>query len=453
MKNSPKIIIIGGNAAGPAAAAKAKRTNPDADVTMFEASEFISTGTCELPYVLSNEIQSYENIVFYNSETFKHEKGVNVYTNHSVQSIDRRKKILSVRNKLNSTVAQQSYDKLILTTGSTSKTYTPLSNAFENVTNFKTIADLLKLKKLIKVSKEKKVCIIGSGYIGLELAEAFSLIGFKVLILEKELEPFPNADREVRLLIKELINKNDIEFIGGVSNPTFHIEGNFVKAIKIDGRRLPVDIVVTSVGFQPNNYLAVESKLELGNFGGIKTNNRLQTSDPNIFAAGDNIEIINFVTNRFDYLPIATIAYQTGHIAGENAAGGNAHFKPVVKNVAVKIFDKYFVQVGLSESEAKTHRLTFHQVYTTIPSLVKVMPESKNIFGKVLFEKDSKKILGASFLGGKEVSGYGCFISSFIKNRIQADRLGDVDFNYTPPLSPFISIFSSLGKKIKKNYE
>ena len=193
----------------------------------------------------------------------------------------------------------------------------------------------------------------------------------------------------------------------------------------------------------------MNSGLEIGKTGAIKVDNKLKTSDYNIFAAGDNVEIINAVTNRPDYIPLATIAHQCAHAAGENAAGGNTYIEPFIKNLAFKIFDKYFVSVGLSSFEAEEKGLYFSAVSDIQPNLVKVMPESSNVFGKIIFDRNNKRILGAAFLGGKEVSGYGNLISAFIKTKQPGDILSKVNYNYTPPLSPFINLLSVLGRKIK----
>ena len=449
--NSRKnIIVIGGNAAGPAAAAKAKRTDPNANVLMIETGEFISTGTCELPYLLSGEIKKYEDIVFFNPESFEKEKGVKVLTSHFVEKIERSKKIVTVRNIKTGHKFEQEYDKLILCTGSNAKSIPLIPKNLSNVFTLKSVADLISIQSYLGKNKVRDILIIGAGYISLEVADVFKKLGYSITILEKEKLPMPGVDDETRYLISDLLKQTGIEFFGGTKDVKYNHDEQKFLSIKLEGRVLEFDLVLQAVGFEPNNNLALSSKLSIGNFGGIKVDQKLRTSDPNIFAAGDCIEVVNKIVNKPDYFPLATIAQQSGHTAGENAAGGNGTFQPVIKNIAVKFFGKSLVSVGLNSAEAKKYGFHFSSVHTIIPNLVKVMPQSEQVFGKIIIDKNTKLIIGANFLGGTETIGYGDLISAFIHSKIKATELANVNFNYTPPLSPFINILSVLGRKIER---
>lgn len=448
---TPKnIIVVGGNAAGPAAAAKAKRIAPDSNVVMFEAGDFISTGTCELPYVLSGEIKDYKKIVFFDAEKFEKEKGVKVLTNHFVEKIDRSNRKITVKNLISNQSFDQYYDRLILTTGSNAKVLPQIKVKSENLFSLKSVRDLISIQNYLAKNSVRKVLIIGAGYIGLEASEAFIKLGYDVTLLDKEILPMPGADDEVRHLIHDLIAKNKIEFSGGKKELKFGYKDDKIITATYDGYTKEFDLVLLTLGFEPNNSLAISSKLTIGKFGGLKVDQKLKTSDPNIFAAGDNIEVINKITGQYDYIPIATFAQQMGHIAGENAAGGNVIAQPVIKNIAVKIFDKFLVSVGLNSIEAKINKFNFISVTSIAPNLVKVMPGSDNVFGKLLVEKSSFRIIGGFFLGGKEVSGYGDLITTFIHNKIKATELSRINYNYSPPISPFINPLSLLGKKVEK---
>ncbi|MFA5804444.1 MAG: FAD-dependent oxidoreductase [Melioribacteraceae bacterium] len=443
------IVVIGGNAAGPAAAAKAKRTTPDANVTMIEAGEFISTGTCELPYVLSGEIKNYEDIVFFSADSFEREKGVKVLTSHFVEKIDRSKKVLTVINLRDGNKFEQPYDKLILCTGSNAKSIPSLPNNLSNVFTLKSVSDLINIKNYLERNNVRNLLVIGAGYIGLETADALKTLGYPVTILEKENLPMPGLEDETRHLVLDLLEQNNVEFIGEAKDYRIKQDGQKFLNLKLQGRVLEYDLVLLSIGFEPNNTLAVTSKLSIGKFGGVTVDQRLKTNDPNIYAAGDCIEVINRLTSKPDYIPLATIAHQTGHIAGENAAGGNSQVQPFIKNIAVKFFGKTLISVGLNSIEAKKYFHNTREVHAVIPNLVKVMPDSENVFGKIIFDKNSKLILGASFLGNREAVGYGDLIASFISNKIKATELAKINYNYTPPVSPFVNLLSVLGRKIE----
>lgn len=444
-----KIIIVGGNAAGPAAAAKAKRINQEAEVVLFEAGEFISTGTCEIPYVLSGEIDDYKKIIFFTPEKFLEKKGVKVVINHRVEEILRKEKIIKVRDLKKDKVSELGYDKLVLATGSIAKDIEQFSSILKNVYHLKNVSDLIRIEKLVKEKSLKNVVIAGSGYIGLEAADAFHNLGINVTILERHKYPLPSAEPEVQYLVKELLKQKEISFYGSAEKLKVIASDGILKSINLDSRLLEFDIVLVAAGFLPNAELAKKCGLEIGKTGAIKVDSRLRTSCQDIYAAGDNIEVINAVTNRPDYIPLATIAHQYGHIAGENAAGGNKKAEPVVKNLAVKILDKFFVTVGLSSEEAKKENFLFEEVHEVASNLIEVMPSSQKVFGKIIYEKESKKILGASFFGGKEVSGFGDLISALIRTKQTVNVLASLNYNYTPPLSPFVNLLSVLGRKIK----
>lgn len=444
------IIVIGGNAAGPAAAAKAKRILPESNVILFEAGEFISTGTCELPYVLSGEIDDYKKIVFYDSKSFEEEKGVKVYTNSLVTNINRNSKTIEVINLITNQKFQFTYDKLILTTGSKANKLPDLPFSLNNVFTFKSVSDLIKIKNHIQRRNSNRVLVIGAGYIGIETSEALKKLDYEVILIEKEKLPLPDAEPEIQNLVFDSLDKNKIHFYGNSKSIKYIYDNEKLKSISIDGWNYEIDFAIQTLGVKPNIDLAISSKIEIGNYGGIKVDSKLRTNDSNIFAAGDCIEVINKITNKNDYIPIATLAHEFGHIAGENAAGGNLIAKPIVKNIAVKIFDNIYASVGLTFNRAIKNKFNPLSVNAIVPNIIKVMPNSKNVFGKIIFDKNSMLILGASFFGGSEVIGFGDIISSFVHNKIKVTELAEVNYNYTPPSSPFVNLLSVLGRKVKK---
>jgi NADPH-dependent 2,4-dienoyl-CoA reductase/sulfur reductase-like enzyme len=446
MKRPVKIIVVGGNAAGPAAAAKAKRFNPNSEVLLFEASEFISTGTCEMPYVLSGEIEDYRKIIFYSPSSFQEEKGVKVFVNHFVEGIDTKKKVIIVKDLSENKVIECGYDRLILATGSKAKSLPGFDTDLKNIFTLKNINDLIRVDDYIKKNSVKNAVIIGSGFIGLESAEAFKKRNANVLIFEKTLRPLALTDAEFSEEILKILNENSIDFIGGVDGVEPVITSDKLVGVKYEDKFFETDMVLLSVGFEPDTFLAQSTKLELGKSGAIKVDQYLKTSDRFIYAAGDNIEVINSVTGKVDYVPLATHAYDLGHIAGENAAGGNVKYDPFVKNLSVKIFDKYFIQVGLTVEEAKNNNFEYTESFAKARNLVEVMPGSDYVYGKVIVDKNSNRILGASFLGGREVSGYADLVSALIKMRAPASTLSKINYNYTPPLSPFTNLLKIIGK-------
>ncbi|MDP3580729.1 MAG: FAD-dependent oxidoreductase, partial [Ignavibacteria bacterium] len=262
--------------------------------------------------------------------------------------------------------------------------------------------------------------------------------------------PMPNAETEVRRKILDTLQEKGIEFYGGIAQSKFHSVEDTVKSIEIEGWRKEIDVVIQAIGFEPNVDLAVAAKLDIGSRGGIKVDSKLRTSDANIFAAGDCIEVTNRITNRNEFIPLATFARDYGYIAGENATGGNNFAQPVIKNISVKVFENIFVTVGLSSDEAKLNNLRVGSISAEANNLVKVLPASRTTFGSVVYELGSERILGANFYGGNEVVGYADLVGVLIQNKMKVSELAKINYNYTPPASPFVNILTLLGKKLEK---
>ena len=447
MKRINKIIVVGGNAAGPAAAAKAKRVNPETEVVLYESGNFISTGTCELPYVLAGEIEDYRNVVFFDDKSFFDKKGVKVFLRHLVTEINPKEKFIRVKNLNEDKEFIDDYDSLILTTGSKARMHPALTGNYGNVFILKSVDTFLKIKNYLESATVKNILIIGGSYIGLETAESFKKLGYEITIIDLAPLPIPNAEEEISNLVLEGLQKEKVRFIGDVANPKFIESSKKITGVKIGSEIIETDMVLVSMGVVPNNTLAVSAKLEIGKFGGLRIDKKARTSNQFIYAAGDNVELQNRITGKYEYIPLATYAHEYGHAAGANAAGGNVFVEPVVRNSAVKIFNDVYASAGLTSREAKRFEFGYSTVSTVAPNLIGVMPQSRKIFGKLIFEKDTGLILGASFLGGAEAPGMADLISAMILKKAKVEDLAKVNFNYTPPNAPFVNILSILGRK------
>ncbi|MBI2418181.1 MAG: FAD-dependent oxidoreductase [Ignavibacteriales bacterium] len=440
------VIVIGGNAAGAAAAAKAARTNPAARVILFEKSPFISTGTCELPYLFSGEIDDYRKLVFFSDESFRNQKRVEVYSSTEVVAIDTRKSAITAKSSVTGSSQVFPFSKLIVATGSKARVLAGYNTQLKNLFTLKSVPDYLRWQEYNSLSNPKTIAVIGAGFVGLELVTALTKAGKEVLLFEFENRPIPAFETELSSFASELLKQNSIAFYPGSNNIQFVISDGRITKIRSGSRLIEVDVVFMALGFEPETTLLTSAGIKTGITGAVPVSTKLLTALPNIFAAGDAIECTDYITKNKVYYPSAVTAQITGHIAGENAAGGNVFFQPVIKNIALPFFNKFFLQIGCTALELKDYAFRTGTVQDISLNRVKVMPGASSIFSKVHFDLHTGHILGASFFGDADAGSYADIISLAIKHKIPVQALSDVSYNYTPELSPFIHPLSKIGK-------
>lgn len=443
-----KIIVIGGSAAGPAAAAKAKRVNPQNEVILYEAGKYISIGTCEIPYVLSGEVESVEKLIFFNPETFEKEKGVKVKINHRVEFIDKHKKKIFVRDLITQKVFEDNYDKLILCTGSLKKIHPAFRNGLQNVFYLKTIDDVRAIQNFVAKNKINTALVIGASYTGLEALEFVRNIASEIYLIDISDLPLPGYDLEIRKILLDKLTEKKINFLGNVKDIKPFEKDDRVVRVKLNNEQIEVDFILISIGFEPNNSLAKSANLSLNSpCGSIKVDEKQKTSDDNIYAAGDCCGVKEFITKKTRWIPLATYAHNQGHTAGANAAGEPAVFGQVVRNAAFRFFDLNVAIVGLTNDELEDNQIKFREVSAIGNSRVRIMPGGEKHFLKIKFKPDDKRIVSANLIGGDDIVGKANLISFAIKNNIPITKFFETDFLYTPTLSPLIETLSILGKK------
>ncbi|MGB9665049.1 MAG: FAD-dependent oxidoreductase [Ignavibacteria bacterium] len=442
-----KIIVVGGSAAGPAAAAKAKRTNPDNEVILYEVGNYISIGTCEIPYVLTGEVESLDKIIFFTPETFEKEKGVKVKVKHRVESIDKHKKKIFVRDLQTQKIFEDNYDKLVLCTGSLKKFHPAFRSGLKNVFYLKTIDDVKSIQSFLENHNVNSALVIGAGYTGLEALEFVKKISSSVYLVDIADLPLPGYDYEVRRIILEKLNEKGINFISAINLTPFE-KDDFITRVKIDNQQIDVDFVLITIGFEPNNSLAKTANLSLNSpCGSIKVDEKQKTSDDNIYAAGDCCGVKEYITKKTRWIPLASYAHNQGHIAGANAAGDFETFHSVVRNVAFRFFDLSVAMVGLTTDEIKNENFKLNEVSHIGNSKIKIMPGGVRHLIKIKYRKDNKQIISANLIGGEDIVGKANLISFAIKNNIPITKFYQTDFIYTPTLTPLIETLSILAKK------
>lgn len=437
MKKKPRILVIGGLAAGPSAASKAKRINKDAEVILFERTQYISYGICEIPYYLTGEYKDKTNLVVYSPDRLRKEKNVIVHTGTEVESIDRSNKVIQVKDLNTGIRRKEEYDKLIITTGSVPRQLNFMDGPVSNVFTVKELARAYELHSFLKTNKPKRAVIIGAGYIGLEMAEALHHLSIDVTLIHRHSYPLSKLDEHNGKLLSSVVRENGIHFVPATNVKSFGKAGNgTVKTIVTDNGVFDANFVISAIGVIPNVAIAEEAGIETGRLGGIKTNEKQCTNDDAIFAAGDCCEVKNLITRRPSYIPLATLASKMARTAGENAAGGSSVFKGAIRNIALRLFDHEVSRVGLTMDEAE--KAGYNIVTETIeaPSRVIGMPGAARLTVTCYADKKSEKLLGATLIGKDGAVYRGNVMVAMIQMGATVKDISNLDMMYTPPFSP-----------------
>jgi NADPH-dependent 2,4-dienoyl-CoA reductase/sulfur reductase-like enzyme len=436
MKNR-RILVIGGLAAGPSAAAKAARTNPQAEVTLFEATGTVSYGICESPYAISGVIGAEEKLVAYTPERLRDEKGIGVKTLHRVEQILPTRHRISVRDIRNRGVAEFEYEKLIIATGATPRRLNVPGEDGRNVFHVGSRDDTRKILATLETESPQRAVIIGGGYIGMEMSEALRVRGLDVTLLHRQRLPMAGLEQETRERIHGELEQNGVHFVTNVSvEALLQDKDARVRHILTNRGSFESDLVILSVGVEPNIGLAQGARISLGENGGIITDEFQQTNADSVYAAGDCCEVKNIVSGKRMYLPLATVASRAAWVAGENAAGGRASFKGAIRAIGVKVFGLEVAQVGLSAEEAAG--AGFDPVTESITAFGKValMPGSEKVTVRLILDRRSGRLIGANLYGGSGSVLRANTIGVAIQHKLTIDELASLDLIYAPPFAP-----------------
>ncbi len=434
-----KIIVIGGVAAGAKAAAKARRVDPSNEIILYQDESEMSYSACGLPYVISGVIADGRKVIIRQPEDFAKE-GIQVFIRHRAISIDKTKQQLTVRNLQDNTDSVVTYDRLIIATGARPIVPNIEGITLEGVLTLRNIADLAQFKTSLTTLHPKNAVIIGAGYIGLELAEAFHELKIKTTIVEKATRILPKFDPEMAQLVHDHLLENQVEIILGDGLAKIEGNNNRVTAIETEsGKVIPTSLVVIAIGVKPNVELAKEANIELGYTGAIAVDSRMETSVRGIYAAGDCCETVNRITGKSIWMPLGDIANLQGRVAGENAAGGNAHFPGVFGTAIFKTFNLTVAITGLSEQSAKESGFDPISVVTAGIDRARYYPGKQNFSLKLIANRKDGRLLGAQAIGLGSVDKMIDIVATALLGKLTCADLENADLAYSPPFSPVLS--------------
>ena len=431
----PKIVIVGGVAGGASAAAKARRCSEDAEIIMFEKGPDIAYANCGLPYYLSGVIEDRDNLLIVTEKLFQRRFRVDVRTYREVVRIDRARKVVMIKNLETGTIEEESYDRLILSPGS-SPVIPPLPGVnLPFVFTFKTLEDMDRVHQYLQQRHPQEAVIVGGGLIGMEVMENLGLKGLKVSIVEKLDQILPFLDWDMAEMVRQHAEAKGVRF--HLSQGLKAIEDRNGSGIVHTeaGKTLKADLVILSLGIRPNAALAREAGLEIGETGGIKVNELMQTSDPDIFAAGDCVESIHSVTGKPFLTPMGSAANKQGRAAGANALGRKIAVKGFVGTVILKVFDLTIAKTGLSEVEARQSGFDPLVTFIHPDHIAGYYPGSKPLHMKTITDSTSGQLLGGQVIGEEGVDKRIDVLATAIYHQMDLQELLQLDLAYAPPYS------------------
>jgi len=443
MKNRRRIVVVGGSASGPKAAAKARRIDNSAEVTILQKEADLSMASCGYPYYVGGYFEDRNMLictptgVVRDPKFYLNAKDIAAKVNTEVIAIDRAKRTVSFRHTVTGETGEMAYDKLILATGAVPRMPPIPGTDLQGITTLQSMKDADFLRKVRDERKIRKAAVIGGGLIGIETCEALQLAGIEITVVELLPQLLMFLDWELAKLVENHVKSKGANVITENGIAAFLGENGRLTAVKLqNGTELPCELAVVAIGVRPNVKLAQQIGLEIGETGGIRVNEYMQTTDPDIYAVGDCVENVHRITGKKVLAPLGDLANLQGRVAGENAASTNCvTFPGTIQTGICKVFDYAAGSTGLSETMAR--RLGFADIVTIInasPDKPGFM-EGKLLVTKLVADSKSGRILGAQCVGPGNVNRQIAQWSMAIQGHLTVEDVVNSDLPYAPPFS------------------
>ncbi|MBN1553372.1 MAG: FAD-dependent oxidoreductase [Phycisphaerae bacterium] len=437
-----RVVIVGGVAAGPKVASKIIRLAPHAEVTVVERGRILSYAGCGLPYYVSGVVREERQLMatpvgaVRDPVFFQSVKNVSVLNQTEAVEIDRNSKRLRVCSLSDGKETWLDYDKLVLATGATPILPDIPNNDLGNIFRLHGVRDAEGIKAVLSEPKSHDVVIVGGGLIGVEATEALVRRGCRVTIVEKLPQIMPMLDWEIAKLIERHLESHGVKVLTKTQAESFHPNGNGkVASVRTSAATLSAEMVIVAVGVKPEVTLARQAGLDIGETGAIRVDDRMRTSDPDIFAAGDCVECVGMLTGRATYVPLGSTANKQGRVAAVNICGGDDHFPGILGSTICRVFDYCAGRTGLNESVARELGFDVVSVLAPAPDREHFMPEAKMLFLKLVVDRKTRRLLGAQVTGPGEGDKRIQVAAMAITAGMTVDQLANADLCYAPSYS------------------
>lgn len=449
MGNAQRVVIAGGGACGPKAAARIRRLDPEATITMLQDESLVSYAACGLPYFVEGMVKARSQLVVRNAIAFKNINNVNVLLETRVDKIDRAAHRVHITRLSDGTTSVLDYDKLVLATGAR-PVVPPIEGInLKGVFSLKKVPDAEAIIAMVKASTLKKAVVIGAGQIGVEMAEALIANGMEVTIVEA-LDKVLAAilDDEISdLTAKHMLSKGVKLKLGQKIVSFAGVDGQ-VRSARTDKETLECDVAIVAIGVRPESRLAREAGLKIGSFGDVEVNEYMQTSDPDIYAGGDCVANINTVTGQKVFVPMGSTANKHGHVIANNICGIKDKFPGIVSTACIKVFDFNVGRTGIGEKQARELGYDVAVALMPAPDRPDYYPQSKDIIIKLIVDKKTHRILGGQGTGPGDVIKRIDVLATAITMGMTVDMLANLDLAYAPPYNTALDVLHHLANFI-----
>ena len=430
-----KVVIVGGVAGGASAAARIRRLDESAEIIVFEKTGYISYANCGLPYYIGDVITDSSDLTLQTPESFWTRFRILVKVNHEVTNIDVTKKTVTVKNLLTGTEWEEPYDKLLLSPGAKPVRPNLPGIDSEKIFSLRTVEDTFRIHDYLEKTKAQSAVIVGGGYIGIEVAENLKEKGLNVTIVQRPNQLMNTLDYDMASFVHSKLRVKGISLRLNSNVTSFRQDGERIVTLLEDNSEIAADMVLLAIGVAPENSLAKQAGLKLGVKGSIVVNDRMETSVQDIYAVGDAIQVKHFVTEEDTVIALAGPANKQGRIAADNICGGDSHYQGSMGSSIIKIFDMTVAGTGLTEKVAKSMGIDCESVVLSPASHAGYYPGAKVMTMKVVFEKDTWKLLGAQIVGTEGVDKRLDVLATAMHAGMKANMLKDLDLAYAPPFS------------------
>ena len=430
-----KVVIVGGVAGGATAAARIRRLDEQAEVIVFERSGYISYANCGLPYYIGGVIEDPEDLTLQTPESFWKRFRIQMKVRHEVTAIHPDRKTVSVRNLETGEDFEEAYDQLLLSPGAKPVWPELPGMGSERLFTLRTVEDTFRIKEFINQNRPKSAVMVGGGFIGLEMAENLRQLGMEVTIVQRSRQLMNPFDPDMAAFIHNEVRKHGVKLMLGHSLEGFREKNSGLEVLLRDGVSVSADMVILAIGVTPESMLAKEAGLALGIKGSILVNDRMQTSAPDIYAVGDAVQVKHFVTGADSLIPLAGPANKQGRIAADNICGGDSRYLGSQGSSVIKVFDMTAATTGINEGSAKKAGLHVDKVILSPMSHAGYYPGGKMMTMKIIFEKETYRLLGAQIIGYEGVDKRIDVLATAIHAGLRGNQLKDLDLAYAPPYS------------------